>query len=163
MPFNTGSSVTMEQTLRILNYTRSLYPAIILGIFVVSFIIFGVVNSPDDSDKVKVESSRGPGGRPLPTRRKSANQIKEAVATKDFSPRAKAAFATLTSGLILAFVANGVSILIRVVTYQEDNWWPGQSAVVCLKNAARYTYIIANLIRCSLSAPSSFGVLSSSL
>ena len=73
---------------------------------------------------------RGPGGRPLPTRRKSNNQIKEAAAVSDFSPRTKAVFATLTGGLILAFVANGVSTLLQVIAYTEEKWWPGQSAVV---------------------------------
>ncbi|KAK5945653.1 ATP-binding cassette-type vacuolar membrane transporter Hmt1 [Knufia obscura] len=73
---------------------------------------------------------QGPGGRPLPTRRKSNNQIKEAVSTKDFSPRAKTAFAILTSGVILTFVLNGVATLIQVITYRSVDWWPGQSAIL---------------------------------
>jgi len=139
MPFITVNSITMEQTLSVLNYTRSLYPAIILGIFLISFIIYGVANSPNDAEKVKVHSLQGPGGRPLPQRRKSANQVKDAVASKDFSPRAKATFATLTSAIILAFVANGVSILIRVITFKEDNWWPGQSAVVSIDGSSLFS------------------------
>lgn len=124
------TSLDSRQTLELLNYARSLYPAITLGIFVICFIIFGVVNSPTDPDKVKVHSLRGPGGRPLPTRRKSANQIKEAVAVKDFSPRIKAVFAILTIGIILGFVASGIATLIQVITYRDEEWWPGQSAVV---------------------------------
>lgn len=130
MLFDRITSLGLGQTLTILNITRSLYPAILLTIFVLCFIVFGVVNSPADSDKIKVHSLRGPGGRPLPTRRKSANQIKEAVATRDFSPRAKAVFAILTSGIIIGFVASGAATLIQVITYRDDQWWPGQNAVV---------------------------------
>lgn len=130
MAFIASGSLSLPQTYHILNYSRSLYPAIILGIFLVSFLTFGVINSPHNGDKITVQSMVGPGGRPLPTRRKSNNQIKEAVSTRDFSPRAKTAFAVLTSGVILAFVVNGVATLVQVITYRNEEWWPGQSAIV---------------------------------
>lgn len=126
------SSFTLQQSYQILNYTRGLYPAIILGVFLVCFVTFGVVNSPDDGDKVTIHSMRGPGGRPLPTRRKSNNQIKEAVATRDFSPRAKWTFAVMTSFIIMAFVVNGMATLVQTISLREDEWWPGQSAIVSM-------------------------------
>lgn len=126
------SSFSLSQSYKILNYTRSLYPAIILGVFLVCFVTFGIANSPDNGDKVTIHSMRGPGGRPLPTRRKSNNQIKDAVATKDFSPRAKWSFAILTSFLIMAFVVNGMATLIQTISFREDEWWPGQSAIVSI-------------------------------
>lgn len=130
MAFIASSSLSLPKVLLILNYTRSLYPGILLGIFLIAFITFGIINSPHDGDKITVHSMQGPGGRPLPTRRKSNNQIKEAVSTKDFSPRAKTAFAILTSGVILTFVLNGMATLIQVITYRSVDWWPGQSAIV---------------------------------
>lgn len=127
------STISLEQSLGILNYTRSIYPAIIFGLFLISFITFGVINAPDDGDKVRVEALRGPGGRPLPTRRKSANQVKDANAIKDFSPRAKMIFTGLQAGVLMAFVANGVAVILQVIWYRKDEWWPGQSAVVSLQ------------------------------
>ena len=126
------NTLSQDQAYKILNIVRSIYPAIILGIFLICFITFGIINSPDDGDKVTIESMRGPGGRPLPTRRKSNNQIKEAVSVRDFSPRVKATFAVLTSFVILAFVANGAFSLIQILTNQPQHWWPGQSYVVSI-------------------------------
>lgn len=126
----TLGSLSLQQSYEVLNYSRSLYPAVILVVFLVCFITFGVINSPADREKITVQSMRGPGGRPLPTRRKSNNQIKEAVATGDFSSRAKAAFLFLTTGVILAFVLNGSTVLIEILTYRSEEWWPGQSAVI---------------------------------
>lgn len=134
------SALSLDETYKILNQVRGLYPVIILGIFVVCFITFGVINSPDDGDKVTVHSMRGPGGRPLPTRRKSNNQIKEAVAVRDFSGRTKIVFAVLTSFVILSFVANGVSALLQILAFKDDHWWPGQSYVVSLSAHRRYSH-----------------------
>lgn len=131
MEFLTPSSLSLHQTYRLLNYSKGLYPAIILVVFLVCFVAFSVINSPDNGDKVTIQSMRGPGGRPLPTRRKSNNQIKDAVSVKDFSPRAKVVFAFLTSTIILTFVVNGAATLIEILTYKDDHWWPGQSAIVC--------------------------------
>lgn len=125
-----NGTLTLDQTYQVLNHVRGLYPVIILGVFIVCFITFGVINSPDDGDKITVQSMTGPGGRPLPTRRKSNNQIKEAVAIHDFSARTKIVFALLNSFVILTFVANGVSALLEILAYKDDHWWPGQSYVV---------------------------------
>lgn len=125
-----NSNFSLDQTYQILNHAQGLYPVIILGVFIICFITFGVINSPNDGDKITVQSMRGPGGRPLPTRRKSNNQIKEAVAVRDFTTRAKIAFAVLTSFVILTFVANGVSALLQIIAFKDDHWWPGQSYVV---------------------------------
>lgn len=124
------SSLSLKQTYVLLNYSKSLYPAIILGIFLGCFVTFSVINSPNDGDKITIQSMRGPGGRPLPTRRRSNNQIQDSVAIRDFSPRAKIAFVVLTSAVILTFVISGIATLFRILTYRDDQWWPGQSAIV---------------------------------
>lgn len=130
MAVSTSTALSLGTTYTILTYARSIYPAIILGIFMVCFLTFGVVNSPNEGDKVTVHPMRGPGGRPLPTRRKSNNQIKEAVAVRDFSPRTKTAFAVLTGCLLVGFVVNGTTTIIQVIARQDERWWPGQSAIV---------------------------------
>lgn len=118
------------EVLSVLNLARSVYPAIVLVIFLVAFVTFGIVNSPVEGDKVQIESLRGPGGRPLPTRRRSNNQVREAAAVRDFSPRAKAVFGLLQAFVVAAFVADGVAVVCQVISGWENHWWPGQSAVV---------------------------------
>jgi hypothetical protein len=119
----------------ILNFTKTAYPAIIFLVFLIGFIIYGVVNAPDDSDKVKVHPTLGPGGRPLPHRRKSANQVKEAVKVKDLSKNAKLVFRTISSGILLTWAINSVQLILRVIIYNREQWWPGQAAVVRLISA----------------------------
>lgn len=124
--------LSLPQVYQLLNWTRSYYPVFLALIFVICFITFGVVNSPKKDGKVTIHSMKGPGGRPLPVRRKSNNQIEEAAATRDFSPRTKIIFAILNSFVILCFALHGASLIIQVVTYRDDSWWPGQSAVVSI-------------------------------
>lgn len=123
-------NVSMEDTLRTLNTTREVYPAVILIVFTIAFIVYGAVNAPNDGDKVTIEAMRGPGGRPLPIRRKSANQIKEAVAVKDLSPSAKLIFRALQTGILATFLVNAASVILQTLFYRAENWWPGQSVVV---------------------------------
>ena len=118
--------------MEILYSTKTAYPAVVLCLFLLAFIIYGVVNAPSDDGPVEVHAKRGPGGRPLPLRRKSANQVKEAIKVTDFSPNAKLVFKALSAGLLLSFVVNGAAIVLQVLIYRDDHWWPGQSAVVSL-------------------------------
>ena len=114
----------------ILGITKTAYPAIIFLVFLIGFIAYGVVNAPDDSDKVKVHPTLGPGGRPLPQRRKSANQVKDAVKVKDLSKNAKLVFRMISSGLLLTWAINSAQLILQVIIYRKDQWWPGQAAVV---------------------------------
>ena len=120
--------------LRVLNIAKEIYPAIIVILFIVSFIAHGITTAPDNGDKVKIEPMRGPGGRPLPIRRKSANQIKEAAAVKDLPPGIKSVFKIGQVAIVLSFVVNAAIILFETVLNRKDQWWPGQGAVVCLAN-----------------------------
>ena len=122
--------VSLQTSLRNLNNAKQTSPAIVLAVFVVGFIVYGIKNAPEDGEKVSVQSLRGPGGRPLPVRRKSANQAKEAVAVEDFSPRSKLVFRILQTILLLTFIVQAAEILIQVLAYRKREWWPGQSAVV---------------------------------
>lgn len=122
--------ISLERARQVLYVTKTAYPAIILGIFLIGFIIFGVVTAPSDDGKVEIHPKRGPGGRPLPMRRKSASQVKEASKAKDFSPNAKLIFRLLTVLLLITFAVNGAAIILQVLIYRDDRWWPGQSPVV---------------------------------
>ena len=122
--------LSLRTTLRVLNISKQAYPAIVLGLFVVGFVIYGIINAPGDGEEVKVDALLGPGGRPLPFRRKSANQARDAAATKDFTPAAKLAFRLGQTGIILTFIVDAVIILLQVLLYRKNQWWPGQSAIV---------------------------------
>jgi len=122
--------LAMATSRQILTVAKEAYPAVVLGVFLIGFIAYGVVTAPDDSDKVKVHPMRGPGGRPLPARRKSANQVKEAARVKDFSPSAKLIFRILTLGVLVTFVGNAASIILQTIIYRRQEWWPGQAAIV---------------------------------
>jgi hypothetical protein len=122
--------VSIGKVRDILYTAKTAYPAIVLCVFLLAFIIYGVVNAPSDDDKVEVHAKRGPGGRPLPLRRKSASQIKEAIKDTDFSPNAKLIFRAISAGVLVTFFVNGAAIILQVLIYRDDRWWPGQSAVV---------------------------------
>lgn len=123
----------IESSLRILNAAKSAYPAILLVVFLAAFVYHGIVTAPDDGDKVQIHPMRGPGGRPLPIRRKSANQVKEAAAVKDLSPGIKTVFKLSQVIIILSFLANAGILLFETLLDRKDEWWPGQNAVVCFE------------------------------
>jgi ATP-binding cassette, subfamily B, vacuolar membrane transporter HMT1/ACLQ len=131
MSLNTFAQVVpLAKCREILGITKQASPVITFLVFLISFIIYGIVNAPDDSDKIKVHPTLGPGGRPLPQRRKSANQVKEAVKVKDLSKSAKLVFRAITSGLLLTWAINSAQLILQVIIYRDDHWWPGQAAVV---------------------------------
>lgn len=121
---------TIQTSLRILNVAKSAYPAITLAVFVLSFIIYGIRTSPNNGDKVQIHAMLGPGGRPLPSRRKSANQIKAAAAIKDFPHGTKTFLRLLQAGVVLTFLVNAGIAIFQILLNRKDDWWPGQSAVV---------------------------------
>lgn len=130
MLFEGVSQMSINTNLEILNISKQAYPALVLTLFVVGFVIYGIVNAPDDGDQVRIQNLRGPGGRPLPCRRRSANQVKKAAAIKDFSSTAKWIFRLGQTAIILTFIVDAVIILLQVLLFRKDQWWPGQSAVV---------------------------------
>jgi ATP-binding cassette, subfamily B, vacuolar membrane transporter HMT1/ACLQ len=122
--------VPLAKCREILGITKQVSPVVTFLVFLISFVIYGIANAPGDSDKVKVHPTLGPGGRPLPQRRKSANQVKEAVKVKDLSKSAKLVFRAISSGLLLTWAINSSQLILQVIIYRDDHWWPGQAAVV---------------------------------
>ena len=120
----------IDTALPLLNWTKKLYPGLLLVLFVLGFVTYGIINAPEDAGKVQVHPMKGPGGRPLPLRRKSANQVKEAASVKDFSPLAKLIFQILQTAVLLTFLANAALILFQALVDRKLQWWPGESAIV---------------------------------
>ncbi|KAJ9616451.1 ATP-binding cassette-type vacuolar membrane transporter Hmt1 [Cladophialophora chaetospira] len=119
----------IQASLKVLNATKSAYPAILVVIFVATFVYHGIKASPDNGI-VTIQALRGPGGRPLPIRRKSANQVKEAAAVKDLSPGVKAVFKISQVIVILTFLGNAAILLFQVLLDRKEQWWPGKNAVI---------------------------------
>lgn len=130
MAFLALKPLSLPYSYKVLNAVRGCYPVIIFVLFLVAFIAFGVINSPRNDGTVTIQSMTGPGGRPLPVRRKSNNQIKEAVETRDFSKTSKNIFAVLTGCILITYALNCASLTIQAITFRDEQWWPGQSAVV---------------------------------
>jgi hypothetical protein len=120
----------IQTALRVLNVTKSAYPAILVVLFIVAFLAHSVKNAPDDGGKVQIHAMKGPGGRPLPTRRKSANQVKAAAQVKDFPYGMKMVIRFLQAGIILTFLVNAAVIIFETLLNRKEQWWSGQSTVV---------------------------------
>ncbi|EXJ87131.1 hypothetical protein A1O3_04089 [Capronia epimyces CBS 606.96] len=139
----------IQASLRVLNVAKLAYPAIVLIIFLVAFITYGIKTAPNDRDKVQIHPMRGPGGRPLPIRRKSANQVKEAAACKDLSPSTKTFFKVGQAGVILTFLANAGLLLFQTIWNRNEEWWPGQNAVIyVVASTSLWLVVFISLIDC---------------
>jgi ATP-binding cassette, subfamily B, vacuolar membrane transporter HMT1/ACLQ len=121
---------SLGTSLQILNWVKKLYPGLLLVVFIVGFVVYGIVNAPEDVGNIQVHPMKGPGGRPLPLRRKSANQVKEAASIKDFSPAAKFTFQILQTAVLVSFLVNAGLIIVQTLVDRKLQWWPGESAVV---------------------------------
>ena len=114
---------------QILAYTKISAPAVVLVVFLVAFITHGILTAPP-SDDVEVHAKLGPGGRPLPKRRQSSQQVKEAAKVCDFSPNVKLLFNWLGLFALMTFAVNALIIILQSVINFREKWWPGQAAVV---------------------------------
>ena len=128
--FPLPAEIDFDTSYRILNWTKKLDPAIVLVLFVLGFVIHGIINAPEDQGNVQIHPMKGPGGRPLPVRRKSAKQAKQAAAVKDFSPTAKFFFKGFQFGVLVTFMVNAGLIFSQCIADRDVQWWPGESAVV---------------------------------
>ena len=126
IPNTPWSQETIRQTLE---RTRIAAPAVVLVVFLAAFITHGVINAPPGDD-VEVQARSGPGGRPLPKRRQSSQQVKEAAKVRDFSPSVKLLFNWLGLSALLTFLINAILITTQTILFFRHRWWPGQAAVV---------------------------------
>ncbi|KAF3484100.1 vacuolar ABC heavy metal transporter [Arthroderma uncinatum] len=110
---------------------HSFSPVFLFVVFVVSFVTNSVIaNRRIDPSAAGQKGARtGPGGRPLPTRMRSA-AVLIARKTPDFSPATKLAFKWLAVGVMFSFVADAAIHVMHVVLRRSEHWWCGQAVVV---------------------------------
>ena len=129
-----NSLIPLGESREILYTSQFLGPVILFVGFGLFFGINGILTAPEKNDEIEV-SKLGPGGRPLPMRRKSNQQIKAAVATKDFSPAAKLVFKSICVAVMVTYFANAANGILQVMVYRNEQWWPGKEPVVSAKRS----------------------------
>ena len=112
--------------LELLEYLRTCYPIFLLLLFVVVFVANTMVTASkaNQSDSPRM----GPGGRPLPQRSRSSRILKTG-----FSQNVKRVFNWLSFGILLTFLADATIYIVHVLAARSEQWWRGQSVVVCLE------------------------------
>ncbi|KKY14362.1 putative heavy metal tolerance protein [Phaeomoniella chlamydospora] len=121
---------TNDEARRIIAVTKTVYPCVLLIVFLVAFISRTIYKTYRDPTTAEESCLTGPGGRPLPQRRKSAKRIVKTNDRPDFSPNAKFTINWLMVIVLVTFVANAFAIIAQTVLYRHENWWCGQSAVI---------------------------------
>jgi hypothetical protein len=111
--------------IELLEYLRTGYPILLLLLFVVTFIANTVVTAKKAR---KSDAQRfGPGGRLLPQRSRDVPSKPQ-----EFSRNVKRLFIWLSVAIAFTFIADATIYILHVMTARSENWWRGQSSVVCL-------------------------------
>ncbi|OJD22016.1 hypothetical protein ACJ73_06641 [Blastomyces percursus] len=141
-----GSAPSFSHTeiRRLLDYTRSISPVILVVVFLLAFVFRSIISArkiPAHPPAIRT----GPGGRPLPTRMRSTAVFAPPVS--DFSPNAKLTFKWLSVGVLLTFVADAAITMTHVIVDRQMHWWCGQSRVIYIVfSFFAYTLILISLV-----------------
>ena len=122
--------LTNDKAAELLVVVKELYPCLVIVVFLVAFISRTIYTTRKDP-AVEESPLLGPGGRPLPQRRKSAKRMPQTSDRPDFSPSTKLFVNWMMVVVLMSFLANAVAIIVQTIAYRKESWWCGQSAVVC--------------------------------
>lgn len=143
-----GPSAVNQTSQVVLTFTHFAAPILLLALFLVTFVAHSIATASENDTVQPITSQTGPGGKPLPRNTSPAAKAKQKSKVLDFSPARKLLFTWLSIGLILTFVGNAGVVIVHALVKRKDNWWCGQSVVVCgqcsfhrqiLMSLARYT------------------------
>jgi hypothetical protein len=112
--------------LELLEYLRTCYPIFLLILFVAAFVANTTVTAKRANKHAS--ESLGPGGRPLPQRSRAVPAYHK---PQEFSRNVKRTFNLLSVGILLTFIADATIYITHVMVARAENWWRGQSVVVC--------------------------------
>jgi len=149
------------------------YPIALLAFFLLAFTVRSIATSANSNTNDAEQPLFGPGGKPLPTSKKS-QRLTRSNAHAEISRSRKLVFEWLSVAVCLTWVGNAVNVIIHALYSRKQGWWCGQSAVVsfppppsrplqCLHT--RQKYATANTLisyRSTSSVHSSFTLLFSS-
>ncbi|DAA79714.1 TPA_exp: Uncharacterized protein A8136_0487 [Trichophyton benhamiae CBS 112371] len=137
----------MQPIRRALDTLHNFSPVILFVVFAVAFVTNTVIANRRIEPKAQhTKGARtGPGGRPLPTRMRSA-AVLIARKTPDFSPATKLAFKWLAVGVLFSFIAEAAIHVAHIVLHRKDHWWCGQAVVIHVVG----TFFVHTLVLISL-------------
>ena len=115
----------------ILIYVHYASPLILLAVFLVAFTAHSITTASKNEVAQPTSNQTGPGGKPLPRNPSPAAKAKLKKKALDFSPARKLLFGWLSVGATVTFLGNGVVVIVHALWKNKDNWWCGQSVVVC--------------------------------
>ncbi|KMQ43569.1 vacuolar ABC heavy metal transporter [Trichophyton rubrum] len=137
----------MQPIRRTLDTLHNFSPVILFVVFAVAFVTNTIIANRRIEPKAQhTKGARtGPGGRPLPTRMRSA-AVLIARKTPDFSPATKLAFKWLAVGVLFSFIAEAAIHVAHIVLHRKDHWWCGQAVVIHVVG----TFFVHTLVLISL-------------
>lgn len=119
---------TLHSVLTFLQYA---YPLFMLVFFLAAFTIRSIAATNSNTNIAK-PTTTGPGGKPLPATDPTRNFVKK-TAHDDVTPTQKRIFEWVSLATALTFFGNSVLVIAQALAKQSENWWCGQSVVVCLR------------------------------
>lgn len=125
---------SQHATRELLEYLRTGYPILLLLVFVSSFVANSILTAKNANQNSNAVHT-GPGGRPLPKRSRSTVAVVKAP--RKFSRTTELAFKWLSLTILVTFVADAAINIAHVMMSRGQQWWCGQSVVVCDLAAGR--------------------------
>lgn len=125
-----GLWVSNTEAEQILIYVHYAYPLILLVFFLAGTTAYAVLTASKDDVIQTVPGQTGPGGKPLPSNisPKSKGKPRSII---DFSPARKAFFTWISVAAILTILGDAVIAIAHALADKKNNWWCGESVVVC--------------------------------
>lgn len=134
--------------LELLEYLHTGYPIFLLILFAIAFVANTILTARKHRQNDAQEF--GPGGRLLPQRSRGVP-----YKPQEFSRNVKRLFTALSVAIPLTFIADATIYILHVMTARSENWWRGQSAVVCSLMVSRRVVVNKASDRFTSSARSS--------
>jgi ATP-binding cassette, subfamily B, vacuolar membrane transporter HMT1/ACLQ len=109
------------------------YPIVMLCFFLIAF-TFRSISASNSSSNITKPTTLGPGGKPLPATDPTRNFVKKTV-HDDVTHTQKRVFEWFSLAAAVTFICNSVVIISHsLATTKTENYWAGQSVVVCTYN-----------------------------
>jgi hypothetical protein len=139
------TKVSVSTSQSVLGVVQYAYAPALLLIFLVVFTTRSIVLSRQATAHAKEEANKvilGPGGKPLPKKKKIIKKSKGKKGGKDkeekdeqeqvidFSKARKRLFGCLSAIVCLTFLASAANVLGHALIKREEGWWCGGATVV---------------------------------
>lgn len=124
---SSGSLFSYQKARDVLEISYVVSPVVLFFLFLVAFAANTILSASKSEEIGVAPDVTGPGGKPLPRKRKPSGRGIPERTTLDFSPRIQRLFQWLAAGVLLTLVANAAILILHTVFYRDENWWRGQN------------------------------------